>query len=133
MEIKNVQYKHQKLVPVSQKSINVEETKSSLKQTTELAEKDYKDSISESDFGSISEGPKSILIQRVPHFECPSHRQLVPRSESEQILLECITSNNYEQCKELLATSSKPDLIIRWENINTLLHLAAERGFVKIY
>ena len=132
MEIEKAKHNHHKLVPVSQKSLNEEETKSSFKQTTEFADQDSEDYLSESDFGSISEGPSSILIQRVPHLTCPSHLPLVPRSESEQLLLECIISNNYERCKELLTASSKPDLTVRWENNNTLLHIAAERGFVKI-
>jgi protein-serine/threonine kinase len=114
-----------------ERSLNEEETKSSFKQTTLAQDSSESSSLSESDFGSISEGGSSLLIQRVPQLSCPGHMQL-HSSEEEREIYESVTLNDAERCKELLSKPSRPSLERRWENNNTLLHIAAERGHLKV-
>lgn len=112
-------------------SLTEEETKSSSKMDSIAV--DSEECLGDSIFGSISEGRESILIQKVPHLEClQSHNQLSLSSDDPlETLHKAVTSNNLELCKETL-TSFRPNTNVKFENSNTLLHLASNFGFLKI-
>lgn len=113
------------------KSLTEEETKSSSKMDSIAV--DSEDCFGDSIFGSISEGRESILIQKVPHLETlQSHNLKFTVSESPlDTLHKAVISNNIKTTKEILI-NSHPDTNTKFENNNTLLHIAANFGFLKI-
>ncbi|OMJ90631.1 hypothetical protein SteCoe_6904 [Stentor coeruleus] len=116
---------------IKQISLTEEETKSSSKMDSIAV--DSEEYLGDSLCGSISEGRDSILIQKVPHLECLQGLNQVLLSSNTILdsLLKAVTSNNLELCKSIL-TSSHPDTNTKFESNNTLLHLAANFGYLKI-
>ncbi|OMJ69442.1 hypothetical protein SteCoe_32837 [Stentor coeruleus] len=113
------------------KSLTEEETKSSSK--IDSIAVDSEDCFGDSIYGSISEGRESILIQKIPHLETfQSHNLNFTISESPiEALYKAVTSNDIKTSKDILI-NSHPDTNIKFENNNTLLHIAANFGFLKI-
>lgn len=94
---------------------------------------DLDDDLSDSFFGSTSEGGDSFLIQKVPHLECllGQSSNFVIQELSLSNLKSAVLSNNLDLCKEYLRTEH-PDPNFQFENNDTLLHLASRLGHTKI-
>ncbi|OMJ86471.1 hypothetical protein SteCoe_11963 [Stentor coeruleus] len=117
---------------VNQKSIIEEETKSSSKLDSVALDEFAEENLNDSNYGSISEGTDSMLAQKVPYLTCALSTHSTPKSPLDLNLYSAVLDNDTVLCKDLLTQIPKPDINTRWENDNTLLHLAAEKGFLKI-
>ena len=91
------------------------------------------DDITDSFFGSTSEGGDSILIQKVPHLECllGQNTGFLAVENSLESLRAAVYTNDLDTCKEYLRTL-RPDPNAQYEQNNTLLHIASKLGHVKI-
>jgi protein-serine/threonine kinase len=94
---------------------------------------DIEEDLTDSFFGSTSEGGDSILIQKVPHLECLQGQtnNFSVQDKSLSALKSAVSSNNLEICKDYLRTEH-PDPNTQFENNETLLHIAARLGHSKI-
>jgi ankyrin repeat protein len=128
----NPKRKVSRLITTSQKSINEEETKSSLKVESVTIEECLQEDFIESEFGSISEGSDSMLAQKVPHLNCAMNSHTIFKSSLDMSLYSAVMNNDTALCENILVAVPRPNIWQRWEDDNILLHIAAEKGRLDI-
>lgn len=121
-------------LPGSKKSLDEEETKYSLKTESitfnESLINDFHDSLTD----SISEGPESNFIQKIPvlSYEPNLHN----RTDVTRKFISAVLHNNYDACKNMLEkfTINEPLLDINYisEDNQSALHICANKGYMKI-
>ena len=95
---------------------------------------DLDEGLTDSFFGSIEEIDEPIQIQKIPSMKCAikSHMPTTQPSRITQMLFDSILTDNLEEVTRILTGSEKPNGDFKWQNENTYLHLAVERGSLKI-
>ena len=92
---------------------------------------DLEDSFTDSFYGSTAEGHESILIQKVPYLECLLGQSSPSPEDFESLLLKSVNEGDLDSCKDILSRH-RVEITQKFEDRNTLLHIAAGRGYLKI-
>lgn len=91
---------------------------------------DIEESFTDSLCGSIAEGHESILIQKIPHLAYV-FGQSSNVTDTEQVLYRFVMAGDLNSCKDYL-NSHRIDANKTYEDGNTLIHIAAAQGDIKI-
>ena len=95
---------------------------------------DIDENIGESLADSTCEGDEPIFIQKVPQMKIApgTHRISKSLNSSNFLLLMSLEAGDISESIRIITKSQpKPDANFKWDNDNTFLHIAADKGYLK--